>query len=102
MDVILQKFNKLFDIDQHPELWHLIHPDKSDTVFHVALKGEALLSSSKWNKGLAFTSEERKAFKLEGRLPHTVATLDQQCQRAYLQVGASIDVDVYWRRFTLQ
>ncbi|QRV94013.1 malate dehydrogenase [Ceratobasidium sp. AG-Ba] len=88
MDVLLQKFNKLFDSEKHPDLWHIIHPEKANTTFHIALKGEALLSSSKWNKGLAFTHEERKEFELEGRLPHTVASLDHQCQRAYLQFSS--------------
>jgi hypothetical protein len=87
MDAILKKFNKLFDEAQHPELWHLVHPEKANTTFHVSLQGETLLKSSKWNKGLAFTHEERKAFDLEGRLPSSVQTLDQQCKQAYLQVS---------------
>lgn len=89
MDKILEKFNKLFDDIQRPiEHWHLIHPEKADTVFHVALQGEALLNNPKWNKGLGFTAEERKAFNLNGRLPSGVQTLDKQCKRAYLQVSA--------------
>ena len=88
MDKILDKFNQFFqDSERSIEHWHLIHPEKANTVFHVALKGELLLNSSKWNKGLAFTHEERKAFGLEGRLPSNVQTLDKQCKRAYQQVG---------------
>lgn len=93
MDKILEKFNKFIEEIQHPienVNWHLLHPDKANTVFHVALRGEALLNNPKWNKGLAFTAEERKAFGLNGRLPGNVQTLDKQCKRAYLQVGEDI------------
>ncbi|ELU42583.1 nad-dependent malic enzyme [Rhizoctonia solani AG-1 IA] len=86
MDKILDKFNKLLGDFQHPiEHWHLVHPEKANTVFHVGLQGEALLNNPKWNKGLAFTAEERKVFGLNGRLPSSVQTLDKQCQRAYQQ-----------------
>ncbi|CAE6430444.1 unnamed protein product [Rhizoctonia solani] len=89
MDTILEKFNKLLGDFQRPiEHWHLIHPEKADTVFHVGLRGEALLNNPKWNKGLAFTAEERKAFSLNGRLPSSVQTLDKQCQRAYQQFSS--------------
>lgn len=55
----------------------------------VALKGDALLSSPRFNKGTAFTSRERKQFDLLGRLPYQVDTLDQQCERAWFQVRFS-------------
>src|ERR1700727_3902797 len=38
------------------------------------------------DKGTAFTQEERDALGLTGRLPSAVQTLDQQAQRAYLQM----------------
>ncbi|KAG6856113.1 hypothetical protein H0H87_007327 [Tephrocybe sp. NHM501043] len=59
----------------------------SDTnpQFRVALRGIALLSSARFNKGTAFTLKERKAFGLVGRLPCKVNTLDEQCKRAYAQ-----------------
>ncbi|CAE6514010.1 unnamed protein product [Rhizoctonia solani] len=89
MDNILDKFNKFVEDFQHPiENWHLVHPEKAHTVFHVALQGEALLNNPKWNKGLAFTAEERKVFGLNGRLPSSVQTLDKQCQRAYQQFSS--------------
>jgi malate dehydrogenase (oxaloacetate-decarboxylating) len=59
---------------------------KVDQVFRVALRGEALLHSPRWNKGTAFTDAERKAFGLTGRLPDRVNTLDEQCDRAYDQL----------------
>jgi hypothetical protein len=55
-------------------------------TFRVARRGDAVLSSPRWNKGTAFTSDERKAFGLVGRLPYQVDTLDQQCDRAYQQL----------------
>ncbi|EPQ60022.1 hypothetical protein GLOTRDRAFT_32306 [Gloeophyllum trabeum ATCC 11539] len=59
---------------------------KAQQVFRVRLRGEAILNNPRWNKGTAFTMEERKAFGLTGRLPFRVNTLDEQCQRAYDQL----------------
>ncbi|CCM01578.1 uncharacterized protein FIBRA_03638 [Fibroporia radiculosa] len=56
------------------------------TAVHVSLRDEAILTSPRWNKGSAFTAEERKAFGLTGRLPFRVNTLDEQCERAYDQL----------------
>ncbi|KAL6307798.1 hypothetical protein BKA93DRAFT_727171 [Sparassis latifolia] len=53
--------------------------------FRVALRGEAILTHPRWNKGTAFTRKERKALGLTGRLPDRVNTLDEQCDRAYDQ-----------------
>lgn len=54
--------------------------------FRVALRGNALLTSPRFNKGTAFTAAERAAFGLTGHLPHKVNTLDQQCERAWQQL----------------
>jgi malate dehydrogenase (oxaloacetate-decarboxylating) len=35
------------------------------------------------NKGTAFTAEERRAFGLEGLLPHRVTSIDRQLERVY-------------------
>ena len=61
-------------------------PVTSETTFKVALRGETLLTSPRWNKGTAFTKEERKSFGLTGRLPSRVNTIDEQCDRAYDQL----------------
>lgn len=58
----------------------------SEPTFRVAVRGEAILTSPRWNKGTAFTAEERKAFGVTGRLPFRVNTLDEQCDRAYDQL----------------
>ncbi|KAI0801437.1 hypothetical protein C8Q74DRAFT_1190964 [Fomes fomentarius] len=52
----------------------------------IALRGDAILTSPRWNKGTAFTLDERKVFSLTGRLPYRVNTLDEQCDRAYDQL----------------
>ncbi|KAK0209127.1 hypothetical protein DFS33DRAFT_1307785 [Desarmillaria ectypa] len=58
----------------------------SKTQYNVSLRGDAILTSSRWNKGTAFSLAERKAFGLTGRLPYRVNTLDEQCERAYDQL----------------
>jgi malic enzyme len=47
----------------------------------VSHRGAALLHHPLYNKGTAFTREERTAFGLEGLLPEAVSTLDQQVCR---------------------
>jgi malate dehydrogenase (oxaloacetate-decarboxylating) len=49
----------------------------------AGLSGQALLADPVFNKGTAFTVEERILFGLHGLLPPTVETLEQQCVRAY-------------------
>jgi malate dehydrogenase (oxaloacetate-decarboxylating) len=50
------------------------------------------------NRGVAFTTAEREALGLSGRLPSAVLTLDQQAQRAYRQLqeqGTDMAKNVY-------
>jgi malate dehydrogenase (oxaloacetate-decarboxylating) len=56
-----------------------------------ALRGTALLATPYFNKGAAFTAEERKEFNLTGLLPQNVQTLDQQVKRAYEQYKTRVD-----------
>lgn len=51
-------------------------------------QGNALLQTPYFNKGSAFTKEERGTFKLHGLLPTNVQTLDEQVERAYAQYGS--------------
>lgn len=51
------------------------------------LTGFQILNSPLFNKGSAFTVEERVAFGLEGLLPPQVNTLDEQVERAYKQLS---------------
>lgn len=59
---------------------------KVEQIFRVALRGEAIMHSPRWNKGSAFTHDERRAFGLVGRLPSQINDLDAQCKRAYDQM----------------
>jgi malic enzyme len=52
------------------------------TRVEVPLRGAALLRHPLYNKGTAFTREERAAFGLDGLLPETVSTIEQQVRRA--------------------
>src|ERR1700720_358044 len=45
------------------------------------LRGVALLDDPVRNKGTAFSSEERRQYRLEGLLPHSVENLDRQVER---------------------
>lgn len=49
----------------------------------LELRGMELLNHQCWNKGTAFTEEERGKLGLHGLLPPFVETLDQQVVRAY-------------------
>ena len=49
------------------------------------MTGNALLRTPYFNKGSAFSKEERATFKLHGLLPDNVQTLDEQVHRAYEQ-----------------
>ncbi|CBX91232.1 similar to NAD-dependent malic enzyme 2 [Plenodomus lingam JN3] len=51
----------------------------------TSLTGNALLRTPYFNKGSAFTKEERSTFKLHGLLPTNVQTLEEQAKRAYAQ-----------------
>ena len=58
-------------------------------TLRIALRGEEILTFPRFNKGTAFTLNERRAFGLEGRLPHRVNTLDEQCECAYDQLKST-------------
>ncbi|MCH9812212.1 oxaloacetate-decarboxylating malate dehydrogenase [bacterium] len=49
----------------------------------VPMKGRELLRSPLWNKGSAFTEEEREKLDLLGLLPPYISTIDQQLARRY-------------------
>ena len=59
----------------------------SSSILRVALRGEEILTSPRFNKGTAFTEDERKAFGLTGRLPWKINTIEEQCLRAYDQLS---------------
>lgn len=57
----------------------------NDGDIKTALRGKDILSNPILNKGVAFSQEERKELGLEGILPPTVLTIEEQVQRAYEQ-----------------
>lgn len=52
-------------------------------MIDMTLTGHRLLADPMRNAGTAFTEQERSQFGLDGLLPATVETLDQQVARAY-------------------
>ena len=59
-----------------------------ETAVHPHLRGQALLESPSMNKDTAFTPDERRAYGLEGLLPHAVETLDRQLERVLQHLEA--------------
>jgi len=62
------------------------------------LRGKELLATPWFNKGSAFTLEERQNLGLLGKLPASVETLEQQVARAYRQYGrfqSTIERNIY-------
>lgn len=56
--------------------------------YKLRLRGDGILTSPRWNKGTAFTKEERQRFGLTGRLPYMINSLEDQCRRAYDQLAS--------------
>ena len=54
-------------------------------VLYTPYNGAVLLENPLLNKGLAFIKEERDNFNLHGLLPHTVVTIEEQTERAWVQ-----------------
>jgi malate dehydrogenase (oxaloacetate-decarboxylating) len=75
--------------EKHPQFRHL--PLSSAGPQDCALCGSALLNTPYFNKGAAFTTEERRNFKLTGLLPQNIQTLEQQVKRAYQQYSTRKD-----------
>lgn len=65
--------------------------NSNQTILKTSLHGKVLLTTPQLNKGTAFTDEERKSFKLQGKLPIAVETLEQQVMRAYGQISSYHD-----------
>tara|TARA_B100001094_G_scaffold283984_1_gene297126 strand:- start:18439 stop:20127 length:1689 start_codon:yes stop_codon:yes gene_type:complete len=63
---------------------------------YIPFAGAAILESSLLNKGTAFNEEERIAFNLDGLLPETIETIEEQTDRAYQQYSSfSNDLQKY-------
>ncbi|HEX9010305.1 MAG TPA: NAD-dependent malic enzyme [Holophagaceae bacterium] len=57
----------------------------------VPYRGARLLRHPMYTKGTAFTQEERISLGLEGLLPHSVTTMDQQSRRVYASIQRKQD-----------
>src|SRR5262249_53126074 len=57
----------------------------------IPYRGAQLLSHPMYNKGPAFTREERATFGLEGLLPSAVNTIEQQATRVYENLARKTD-----------
>lgn len=72
-----------------------------DTFLDISFSGQALLSQPLWNKGTAFSEQERDEFGLHGLLPTRVETLEEQMARAYEAYASRVsdlDKHIYLRQ----
>lgn len=67
---------------------------------YLPFAGPALLEAPLLNKGSAFSTQERQQFNLEGLLPYSIETIEEQKARAYEQLCSfhnDIDKHIYLR-----
>ncbi|WP_341937134.1 NAD-dependent malic enzyme [Marinimicrobium sp. C2-29] len=67
---------------------------------YIPFAGPALLEAPLLNKGSAFSPQERQQFNLEGLLPYSIETIEEQEARAYEQLCSfhtDIDKHIYLR-----
>jgi malate dehydrogenase (oxaloacetate-decarboxylating)/malate dehydrogenase (oxaloacetate-decarboxylating)(NADP+) len=65
-------------------LHYKIYKDEAgNEVVEIDTDGMELLHNPILNKGSAFTTEERKLFRIDGYLPPAISTLDMQLERRY-------------------
>jgi malate dehydrogenase (oxaloacetate-decarboxylating) len=67
---------------------------------YIPFAGPALLEAPLLNKGSAFSERERQHFNLEGLLPYSIETIEEQTTRAYEQLTSfhtDIDKHIYLR-----
>lgn len=68
-----------------PDATPLVRWNESVGAWETSLRGRAVLSEPRINKGTAFTPEEREQLGLVGLLPPRVLTIAEQASRAYRQ-----------------
>jgi malate dehydrogenase (oxaloacetate-decarboxylating) len=76
--------------------------NKSGKILYIETNasGQGLLTTPKLNKGSAFSEEERQQFRLLGKLPYGIETLQQQVTRIYqqfLKKGNDLQKHLYLR-----
>lgn len=75
---------------------------KEGKILYIEINtlGQGLLTTPKLNKGSAFNQDERKNFRLRGKLPYAIETLEHQVTRIYqqfLKKGNDLQKHVYLR-----
>lgn len=60
--------------------------DSGGNSVRAPYRGQELLDNPRYNKGTAFTPEERVALDLEGLLPAHISTIEQQVERSYRNI----------------
>jgi malic enzyme len=73
------------------ERYGLIVDKDGSAQVRVPYRGARLLRHPMYTKGTAFSREERVMLGLEGLLPHTVCTQDQQFRRVYANISRKQD-----------
>ncbi|HEX7029150.1 MAG TPA: NAD-dependent malic enzyme [Gammaproteobacteria bacterium] len=73
------------------QLYREAHDGNSEDILNVPLRGRALLCHPLYNKGTAFSMEERRTFELTGLLPNHVASPAEQERRAYEHITRKSD-----------
>ncbi|MDX1443874.1 MAG: NAD-dependent malic enzyme [Gammaproteobacteria bacterium] len=71
--------------------FHLYRDTDGQETVNVPLRGSAVLAHSLYNKGTAFTLEERRELGITGLLPQQVADVTQQEARAYEHITRKQD-----------
>jgi malate dehydrogenase (oxaloacetate-decarboxylating) len=78
-------------------------PFTGEEYVEVPFKGRRLVEHPIYNKGTAFSQEERETFELLGLFPETVSTLELQSRRSYGHYQSkSEDLDKYIYLLALQ
>ncbi|KAE8363653.1 hypothetical protein BDV27DRAFT_4832 [Aspergillus caelatus] len=67
------------------------HPRAAFGPLECPYEGRDVITSCHFNKGSAFSEEERNVFKLHGLLPPNIQTLEDQVQRAFQQYKSRPD-----------
>lgn len=78
----------------------MTEPTHKKRPLYIRYAGPMLLETPLLNKGSAFTIKEKQAFNLEGLLPATIETIEEQSARAYQQYSQfenDLDKHIYLR-----
>ncbi len=69
------------------ERYTIEHDENGGEVIDIPYRGQPLLAHNMYNRGTAFTREERDAMHISGLLPNQVRSLDEQAKRAHAQLA---------------